>query len=136
MGIHNIYFVFILHYIDLWFISCYQDLFTSTSANFIPDDALDNSLRKSKSKKKPVEEQETADKQRAELELLMDDSADGNKHFDLKEIIKAEKKKRKRKKRNNEKEVDEDNFEINASDPRFAALLESHHFAIDPTNPQ
>ncbi|CAG8589087.1 1696_t:CDS:2, partial [Paraglomus occultum] len=67
-------------------------------------DALDNSSRKSNSKKKPVEEQEIADKQRAELELLMDDT-------------------------------DEDNFEINANDPRFAALLENHHFAIDPTNP-
>ncbi|KAK9761342.1 pre-rRNA-processing protein esf1, partial [Basidiobolus ranarum] len=31
---------------------------------------------------------------------------------------------------------DTDEFEINVSDPRFTALHESHHFAIDPTNPQ
>ncbi|CAG8569444.1 36143_t:CDS:10, partial [Racocetra persica] len=70
------------------------------------------------------------DKKRAELELLMDD--EGNKHFDMKEIIKNEKKRKKR----NQKDVQEDSFEINVDDSRFAALHESHHFAIDPTNPQ
>ncbi|CAG8611113.1 13090_t:CDS:2, partial [Funneliformis mosseae] len=30
----------------------------------------------------------------------------------------------------------DDDFEINVNDPRFTALHESHHFAIDPSNPQ
>lgn len=62
----------------------------------------------------------------------MDDEEESHNHFDMKEIIKNEKRKSKKKK----KDIQDDGFEINVNDPRFAALYESHHFAIDPSNPQ
>ncbi|CAZ84504.1 unnamed protein product [Tuber melanosporum] len=81
---------------------------------------------------------------RAELELLMtgeDVDTDGKKlyHFDMKQIVKAEKKKGKkgrRRKAEFEPEGIQDGFEIDVKDPRFAAVYEKHEFAIDPTNPR
>lgn len=66
---------------------------------------------------------------------------DGSKvhHFDMNEIIKAEKVKKKgkgKKKHREEDPIAEDTFKINTHDPRFAKLYESHEFAIDPTNPR
>lgn len=75
------------------------------------------------------------------------------KHFDMNEIEKAEKaqsKKNKNKKLSNKSKsgstatgvVDHetvlanDDFKIDAADPRFARLYENHEFAIDPTNPR
>lgn len=63
------------------------------------------------------------------------------KHFNLKSVLKAEKKtKGKRKKTKNkgvpeENEIQED-FVIDVKDDRFRALYEDHMFAIDPSNPQ
>jgi len=85
--------------------------------------------------------------QRAELELLMvDDKADSKmRHFDMKEIAKAEKDAKKKKKKGSKQkgkegherqEVDGEDFEIETQDPRFRGLFESHEFAIDPTNPR
>jgi hypothetical protein len=95
---------------------------------------------KSKSKnphKLSKEERKEADRQMAELELLvMDDEKEANKHFDLKEIIKNEKRKSKKEKSKKGSIQGDDDFEINVNDSRFAALHESHHFAIDPSNPQ
>ncbi|GBB90207.1 hypothetical protein RclHR1_01710007 [Rhizophagus clarus] len=83
------------------------------------------------------EERKETDRQKAELELLvMDDEEEANKHFDLKDIIKSEKRKSKKKKSKKDSIQDDDDFEINVNDSRFAALHESHHFAIDPSNPQ
>lgn len=83
------------------------------------------------------EERKETDRQKAELELLvMDDEKEAHKHFDLKDIIKNEKKKSKKKTSKKDSIQDDDDFEINVSDSRFAALHESHHFAIDPSNPQ
>jgi len=92
---------------------------------------------------KAAEAAESASK-RAELELLMADEgadADGKKlhHFDMKQIVKAEKKKGKKGKRRKaepEPEGMQDGFEIDVKDPRFAAVYEKHEFAIDPTNPR
>ncbi|RIB10280.1 hypothetical protein C2G38_2206561 [Gigaspora rosea] len=107
--------------------------------NEMSDDSTTNALddpffENSKKRKQKIsnEERIETDRKRAELELLVMDEED-NKHFDMKEIIKNEKKKRKRK---NQKDVQEDTFEINVNDSRFAALHESHHFAIDPANPR
>lgn len=81
-------------------------------------------------------------KSRAELELLMvEEGGPDSRHFDMKEVIKQEKnQKRKKKGRKGNKEDKEgavqDGFQINVTDPRFSGILESHHFAIDPTNPQ
>ncbi|KAL1311845.1 hypothetical protein AAFC00_001920 [Neodothiora populina] len=81
--------------------------------------------------------------QRAELELLMvDDKADASmRHFNMSEIVKAEKA-AKRKGRKGAKKDDEAqkpdgaDFKIETQDPRFRGLFESHEFAIDPTNPR
>lgn len=96
--------------------------------------------KKSKKAKKREEEekqlQETA-AERANLELLMaGDEEENMRHFDMNEIIKAEKAKKKGKKAKKNAPVVEDNFKINTADPRFAKLYESHEFAIDPTHPR
>ncbi|KAF7723565.1 pre-rRNA-processing protein esf1 [Apophysomyces ossiformis] len=92
---------------------------------------------KKKNKKKSKEEREEQRRQRAELELLVDDDGKGE-GFNMKEVLKREKMEKKGKKGKKGKKMDlaEDDFEIDVKDPRFAAVTESHHFAIDPTNPQ
>jgi hypothetical protein len=94
---------------------------------------------------------------RAALELLMADNGttaaptDRLDHFDINEIARAEKEAKKtKKKRSRTKKgaADGDDrgegkrgglqtgFEMDVSDPRFAAVFEKHEFAIDPTNPK
>ncbi|KAI8580198.1 hypothetical protein K450DRAFT_238631 [Umbelopsis ramanniana AG] len=93
---------------------------------------------KSKSKKQTKEERIEQQKKKAELELLLGDSANKGEGFDMKEVLKREKlasKKGKIGKKAKKLLEETDDFEINTQDPRFAALQESHHFAIDPTNP-
>ncbi|TPX38335.1 hypothetical protein SmJEL517_g00324 [Synchytrium microbalum] len=65
-----------------------------------------------------------------------------SRHFDMKEIIKAEKLKTiklkgkaKKKLEGRQFEALQDDFELNLEDPRFSAVTSSHHFAIDPSNP-
>ncbi|KAJ1647507.1 pre-rRNA-processing protein esf1 [Coemansia erecta] len=77
---------------------------------------------------------EQEDKQRAELELLLDGAEAERKHFDMDEILKSEKKKG-RKNKSVKNEVDQDDFRLDTQDPRFSALFDSHNFAIDPNNP-
>ena len=82
--------------------------------------------------------------QRAELELVMaGDEESRMRHFDMREIQKAEKaaklkgKLKKKKERKGDIPMQkEDGFEMNTQDPRFSRLFESHEFAIDPTNPK
>ena len=65
------------------------------------------------------------------------------KHFDMKAVLRAEKRGGKRKKGkkgkkgadDGENELQED-FSIDVKDDRFKAVLEDHTFAIDPTNPR
>lgn len=109
--------------------------------------AAEKAARKA-DKKKKVAEKDAVDKaasdRRAELELLMaEDNAngDGVRHFDMREIEKAEKaarRKGKGKKGKKDKDGEQvvDEFKIEAQDPRFAALFDSHEYAIDPTNPR
>ncbi|ORZ08882.1 hypothetical protein BCR42DRAFT_424202 [Absidia repens] len=96
--------------------------------------------KKNKKKKLTKEERMEQKRQKAELELLMDDDQTKGEGFNMKDVLKLEKlEKKKGKKSRKEKELLEsakDDFEINVQDPRFAALQDSHHFAIDPTNPQ
>ncbi|KAF2771420.1 hypothetical protein EJ03DRAFT_308744 [Teratosphaeria nubilosa] len=84
-----------------------------------------------------------AEARKKELELLMtaDGQDDDVRHFDMREIEKAEKdakKKKKGKKGKKQGEADggDDGFEVDAEDPRFRQVLESHEYAIDPTNPR
>jgi len=104
---------------------------------------------KKKSKAELQTDRDAEAKESAELALLMDDdSADetgGNKHFDMAEILKAEKDaksgkksrsaRRKQAKAQN-KAVVQDTFAIDIVDPRFTSLHENHQFAIDPSNPR
>ncbi|KAI5479550.1 hypothetical protein MNV49_003287 [Pseudohyphozyma bogoriensis] len=90
-------------------------------------------------------EEEENKKSRDELALLIDDDDEGEelgedatKHFDLRKIIKAEKKKGKKVKKGKGKDEPEvqDAFKIDVADDRFKALHEDHEFAIDPSNPK
>ncbi|KAK3706921.1 pre-rRNA-processing protein esf1 [Vermiconidia calcicola] len=93
-----------------------------------------------------AEKDSEAAARRAELELLMaGDQADNVRHFDMREIEKAEKEaRRKHKKKSGKKDkkgaaeadAGAEKFEVETQDPRFKALFESHEFAIDPTNPR
>jgi len=128
-----------------------EDITTDLGFNdpFFANAPASESTEKKKEKKrkdrevKAAEAAESASK-RAELELLMaDEGADANSkklhHFDMKQIVKAEKKKGKKGKRRKaepEPEGIQDGFEIDVKDPRFAAVYEKHEFAIDPTNPR
>ncbi|KAF9349446.1 pre-rRNA-processing protein esf1 [Mortierella sp. AD094] len=95
--------------------------------------------KKKDNKKRTKEERLEDNRKKAELELLMEDNRENNQHFNMKEIQKAEKKKNKKKtKGQHDKDKGEDlqdDFKIDVADPRFSALHESHHFALDPTNP-
>ncbi|KAG6898045.1 hypothetical protein C0992_006523 [Termitomyces sp. T32_za158] len=79
-----------------------------------------------------------------ELALLVasDNPHAETQHFDMKSVIKAEKKaRRKGKKKKNDTKDEGDNeiqtnFKIDVNDERFNVLHEDHHYAIDPTNPQ
>ena len=62
---------------------------------------------------------------------------DDRQHFSLKGIMDSEKKKSKKKQKRKEKEeMVDDNFNVDLKDSRFDALFTSHHFAVDPSDPQ
>ena len=65
----------------------------------------------------------------------MMDEEDNKRHFSLKKILENEKKSKKKNKRKDD-DVTEDTFQVNVKDPRFDALYTSHHFALDPSDPQ
>ncbi|KAI9291196.1 hypothetical protein K502DRAFT_326412 [Neoconidiobolus thromboides FSU 785] len=98
---------------------------------------IDESESQPKSKKELREEEEA---RKAELELVLMDEGEDNiqQHFDIKQIIKAEKQKSGNKKRKSkvDTELIQDNFKMDVTDDRFKQVHESHHFAIDPTHPQ
>jgi hypothetical protein len=94
--------------------------------------------------KQAAQDKEAASR-KAELELLMaDDKADNLKHFDMREIEKAEKEARrkgKKKKKDTKSATDDvqgsgEGFAIETEDPRFKAVFESHEYALDPSNPK
>lgn len=72
------------------------------------------------------------------------DGADHLDHFDMNEIMRAEKQKRKKGKgKGKGKNSDEgektglqEGFQMNVEDDRFKAVFEDHQFAIDPSNPK
>ncbi|XP_075978236.1 ESF1 homolog [Anticarsia gemmatalis] len=98
--------------------------------------------RKSISKSKDTDDDVVDDeeeKKKAELELLLDDE-DGKAHFSLKKIQESEstkksKRKKKLKAKMNEQKQALPDFEINVNDDRFSALYNSHHYNIDPSDP-
>lgn len=106
--------------------------------------ALKKAQKKKRREEKAKEAEEKASK-RAELELLMEEDVlgpDGRKlsHFDMKQIVKADKmkkvKKAKHRRALQETEGLQEDFQMDVGDPRFKAVFEKHAFAIDPTNPR
>ncbi|OJD19381.1 hypothetical protein AJ78_00651 [Emergomyces pasteurianus Ep9510] len=97
--------------------------------------------RRKKREEREEEEAATAAK-RAELELLMvDDKTSHVKHFDMKDIERAEKRARKAGKHKKTKkgeaiDLPPDDFKVDVKDERFQRLWENHEFAIDPSNPR
>lgn len=100
--------------------------------------------RRKKREAREAEEKKSA-VDRAQLELLMEDNHDEEtghlKHFNMDEILKAEKKKNKKKAKKSKKDNGDagglqENFKIDAGDDRFKALFEEHEFAIDPSDPK
>ncbi|KAI8367397.1 pre-rRNA processing protein Esf1 [Choanephora cucurbitarum] len=118
-----------------------NDPFFKEAMAEMEDEGLVDDKKKKKDKKSKKraskEEREQKARERAELELLMDDDGKGE-GFNMKEVLKQEKMEKKKKKKGKkvEEQIQTDDFEIDVQDPRFAAVQESHHFAIDPTNPQ
>ncbi|PWN48443.1 hypothetical protein IE53DRAFT_389365 [Violaceomyces palustris] len=119
----------------------------------------DGASKKNKNREEEEEDGEGA-RARAELELMLDADSDeegGSRHFDMKDIIRAEsgkealKEKKKarmlkrlsKKKRKEQEEFEarkgkpqtQDNFKIDTKDPRFEAMMEDHRFALDPSHP-
>lgn len=118
---------------------------------------LDKYLRKQKEKKQQkklkkseqrtnssdaedVEQEDITEEEEEEEEKVHSEESEEEegKHFDMKKIWKEASRKGKKtnKKRQRKAEVVDDDFNLNVDDPRFAAALTSHHFAIDPTHPQ
>ena len=75
------------------------------------------------------------------LRAASENPSDEHRHFNLKSVLKAEKKSKRKGKRGKgnanaeDAEIQED-FAIDVKDNRFKALHEDHTFAIDPTNPR
>lgn len=100
--------------------------------------------RRKKREAREAEEKKNA-VDRAQLELLMEDDHDEKTghlaHFNMDEILKAEKKKNKKKAKKGKKDKEDagglqEDFKIDAGDDRFKALFEEHEFAIDPSDPK
>lgn len=92
-----------------------------------------------KAPKKSKEEKAEEERRKAELELLMmgEDEESNLKHFDMRDIVKAEKQKKNKKVRRKDKASEVvDDFKMDVQDPRFSAVFEHHEFAIDPSKPQ
>jgi hypothetical protein len=94
--------------------------------------------QKKEGKKRRNEPDPEKEKEKAELELLLaDETGQHSKHFEMKEVIKNEKKARRRGKKNKKgEEPPADTFEIDVADSRFAPMLSSNAFAIDTTSAQ
>ncbi|XP_077861804.1 LOW QUALITY PROTEIN: ESF1 homolog [Saccoglossus kowalevskii] len=104
----------------------------------VSKDARKKRKKKRKEEELTAEELEEKKQKEAELELLLMDEDDDKQHFSLKAIIDSEKQKKKRRKKKkveDEKLKFQDNFEVDAHDPRFSAIYESHHYQIDPSDP-
>ncbi|CAH0560192.1 unnamed protein product [Brassicogethes aeneus] len=96
-----------------------------------------NSEFKKKKSKPRKEESHSENEDNGELELLLMNEEDNKKHFNLKKIQDEENTSKSKKKKNKKRQVEEtkDDFDVNVDDDRFSALFTSHHFNIDPTDP-
>ncbi|XP_048052179.1 ESF1 homolog [Megalobrama amblycephala] len=97
-----------------------------------------NKKNRKKDEEKTPEEQEELKRQRAEMELLMDDDEDGkHKHFNYDKIVEHQnlsKQKRKKLLKSNTP-LEDDDFQVDVQDPRFQAMFTSHLYNLDPSDP-
>ncbi|GAA6003926.1 hypothetical protein JCM10207_006470 [Rhodosporidiobolus poonsookiae] len=108
-------------------------------------------LSKAEKRAQRAAQDEVDAKEQAELALLVgsDDEDDvlgaggeGGRHFDMRQILKAEKNQGKKRKGKGKKgkAADEapvkDDFKVDVQDDRFKSLHEDFDFAIDPSNPR
>lgn len=99
-----------------------------------------------KQNRSPSPMPEPSSKEELALLLAPENAAEGPKHFDMKEVIRAEKGRKKNGKDRFKKKKtameDEGNkedglgFSIDVADSRFSALHEEPEYAIDPSHPQ
>lgn len=92
--------------------------------------------KKDKSKKSNNGDDKDEDKSRADLELLMmnEEGDEDHEHFDMRDIIKSEKKKSKKSKKSKHEEAPQQDFEVDLNDPRFQEIFENRDYSIDPTS--
>ena len=69
-----------------------------------------------------------------DLSLLVTDSVEDQKHFDLKDLL-SHKRKDRRRKNTEENEKTSCNFQVDMNDQRFSALFSNPEFNVDPSNP-
>ncbi|KAK6460509.1 hypothetical protein DFJ63DRAFT_232048 [Scheffersomyces coipomensis] len=101
------------------------------------ENGVDSKAKDKKNKNKNKKHNIVDEKSKAELELLMMDDESKEEHFNMKDVIKAEKQKSKKNKKgrkNIDTELTQDKFEADLNDPRFNEIFENHDYAIDPTN--
>lgn len=88
-----------------------------------------------------------AGSERPNLELLMlDDDAENQqiRHFNMKDVERAEKARRQKGKKGRRAREEaggvaaevQEGFQVDVTDPRFARIFDNHEFAIDPTHPR
>ncbi|RGP60222.1 hypothetical protein FLONG3_10939 [Fusarium longipes] len=114
-----------------------------------PEAVSKTSIRKAdRMKKREAREAAEAETkaQKKELEKVManigEDQAEHLDHFDMNEIVRAEKAERKKGKAKKKALAKEprgglqEDFNMDVGDDRFKAVFESHEYAIDPSNPK
>ncbi|ODV70088.1 hypothetical protein HYPBUDRAFT_103358 [Hyphopichia burtonii NRRL Y-1933] len=109
-----------------------------------PEDTpqVEDKKKNKNNKNKKNKDTELDARRKAELELVMMDEneeKDDSKgdHFNMRDIIKAEKakgKKNRKNKKNMDESLTQDKFEADLNDPRFNEIFENHDFAIDKTS--
>lgn len=88
-------------------------------------------------KRRRTDGDDSTNKEAAELDLLMlEDTHDAmeDRHFDMNEIVKAERKRGKKGKAAAASKKVEDDFELDVKDDRFKAVFDEPAYSIDPTH--
>lgn len=128
----------------------FDDPFFTTEAPTVSKSAQRKAERLKKREAREAAEAESAS-QKAHLTKVMAEDEDENlvgklDHFDMNEIVRAEKIRGKKgkaaKSKKNKDKLEkasgllQDDFEMDVDDDRFKAVFENHEFAIDPSNPK
>ena len=119
-----------------------EDAGTKSKTSMRKEERLKNRQARAAAEAAKAEERARLSKVMADGDV---DPAERLDHFDMKEILRAEKKKGKKGKRGkgqaqgqgveDSKGLQED-FHMDVDDDRFKAVFDSHEFAIDPSNPK